>query len=54
MNFTISATKEYFQGNQLLANGIDATKEVQPAITAFKRAEDLMQRALNTNTMIVI
>ena len=45
--FTISATKEYFQGNQLLANGIDATKEVQPAITAFKRAEDLMQRALN-------
>ena len=45
--FTISATKEYFNGNQLLANGIDATKEVQPAITAFKRAEDLMQRALN-------
>jgi len=45
--FTISATKEYFQGNQLLANGIDATKEVAPAITAFKRAEELMQRALN-------
>ena len=47
--FTIAATKEYFNGNQLLANGIDATKEVQPAITAFKRAEELMQRAL-TNT----
>ena len=45
--FSIAATKEHFNGNQLLANGIDATKEVQPAITAFKRAEELMQRALN-------
>ena len=45
--YSIAATREYFQGNQLLANGIDATLEVQPAITAFKRAEDLMQRALN-------
>ena len=43
--FTISATKEYFNNNQLIANGVDA--EVGPSITAFKRAEDLMQRALN-------
>ena len=47
--FTIAATKEYFNGNQLLANGLDVTKEVTPAISAFKRAEELMQRAL-TNT----
>ena len=43
--FTIAATKEYFKGNQLIANGVD--NEVAPSITAFKRAEDLMQRALN-------
>ena len=43
--FTIAATKEYFNNNQLIANGVDA--EVGPSITAFKRAEDLMQRALN-------
>jgi hypothetical protein len=43
--FTIAATKEYFNNNALIANGVDA--EVAPSITAFKRAEDLMQRALN-------
>ena len=43
--FTIAATKEYFKGNQLIANGVD--NEVAPSVTAFKRAEDLMQRALN-------
>ena len=43
--FTIAATKEYFNGNSLIPNGVDA--EVGPSITAFKRAEDLMQRALN-------
>ena len=43
--FSISVTKEYFKGNQLIANGVD--NEQAPAITAFKRAEDLMQRALN-------
>ena len=43
--FTIASTKEYFKGNQLIANGVD--NEVAPSITAFKRAEDLMERALN-------
>ena len=43
--FTIAATKEYFNNNQLIGNGVD--NEVGPSITAFKRAEDLMQRALN-------
>ena len=43
--FTIAATKEYFNNNALITNGVDA--EVAPSITAFKRAEDLMQRALN-------
>ena len=43
--FTIAATKEYFNGNSLITNGVD--NEVGPSITCFKRAEDLMQRALN-------
>ena len=43
--YTIAATKEYFNGNSLITNGVD--NEVGPSITAFKRAEDLMQRALN-------
>ena len=43
--YTIAATKEYFNGNSLITNGVD--NEVGPAITCFKRAEDLMQRALN-------
>ena len=43
--YTIAATKEYFDGNSLILNGVD--NEVGPSITAFKRAEDLMQRALN-------
>ena len=43
--YTIAATKEYFNNNALINNGVD--NEVGPSITAFKRAEDLMQRALN-------
>ena len=43
--YTVAATKEYFNNNALINNGVD--NEVGPSITAFKRAEDLMQRALN-------
>ena len=43
--FTIAATKEYFDGNTLLGNGVQG--EVDPVITAFKRAADLMNRSLN-------
>ena len=37
--------KNTSNGNVFIANGID--NEGAPSITAFKRAEDLMQRALN-------
>ena len=43
--YTLAATKEYFNGNSLITNGVD--NEVGPAITAFKRAADLMNRAAN-------
>ena len=43
--YTIAATKEYFAQNALISNGVD--NEVGPAITAFKRAADLMNRAAN-------
>jgi len=43
--YTIAATKEYFAQNALISNGVD--NEVGPAITAFKRAADLMNRAVN-------
>ena len=43
--YTIAATKEYFAQNALISNGVD--NEVAPAITAFKRAADLMNRAAN-------
>ena len=43
--YTVSVTKEYFYQNQLITNGVD--NEVDPSITAFKRAEELMQRAAN-------
>ena len=43
--YTVSVTKEYFYQNQLIGNGVD--NEVDPSITAFKRAEELMQRAAN-------
>ena len=43
--FTIAATKEYFDGNTLLGNGVQG--EVDPVITAFKRAAALMNRSLN-------
>jgi hypothetical protein len=43
--YTVSVTKEYFYQNQLISNGVD--NEVDPSITAFKRAEELMQRAAN-------
>ena len=43
--YTIAATKEYFNGNSLIANGVD--NEIAPSITAFKRAADLMNRAVN-------
>ena len=44
--YTIAATREYFaNANTLLANGVDF--EVGPSITAFKRAADLMNRAVN-------
>ena len=43
--YTIAATKEYFNNNALISNGVD--NEVGPSITAFKRAADLMNRAVN-------
>ncbi|MGA1402631.1 MAG: hypothetical protein ACO312_05780, partial [Candidatus Nanopelagicaceae bacterium] len=43
--YTIAATKEYFNNNALIGNGVD--NEVEPSITAFKRAADLMNRAVN-------
>ena len=46
--FTIAATKEYFDANDgtvLISNGVD--NEVAPSITAFRRAQDLMNRAVN-------
>ena len=43
--YTLAATKEYFDGNSLITNGVD--NEVGPSITAFKRAADLMNRAAN-------
>ena len=43
--YTIAATKEYFDGNGLITNGVD--NEVGPSITCFKRAADLMNRAVN-------
>jgi len=43
--YTIAATKEYFNSNSLISNGVD--NEVGPSITAFKRAADLMNRAAN-------
>jgi hypothetical protein len=43
--YTIAATKEYFSNGSLIANGVD--NEVDPSITAFKRAADLMNRAIN-------
>ena len=43
--YTIAATKEYFNNNALIGNGVD--NEVGPSITAFKRAADLMNRAVN-------
>ena len=43
--YTIAATKEYFNQGSLIANGVD--NEVGPSITAFKRAADLMNRAVN-------
>ena len=43
--YTIAATKEYFDGNSLITNGVD--NEVGPSITTFRRAQDLMNRAVN-------
>ena len=43
--YTIAATKEYFNQGSLIANGVD--NEVGPSITAFKRAADLMNRVVN-------
>ena len=43
--YTIAATKEYFDNNGLITNGVD--NEVGPSITAFRRAQDLMNRAVN-------
>ena len=43
--YTIAATKEYFSNGSLITNGVD--NEVDPSITAFKRAADLMNRAIN-------
>ena len=43
--YTIAATKEYFNGNSLITNGVD--NEIDPSITCFKRAADLMNRAVN-------
>jgi len=43
--YTIEATKLYFDSNGLIANGVD--NEVDPSITAFRRAQDLMNRAVN-------
>lgn len=43
--YTLAATKEYFAQNALISNGVD--NEVGPSITAFKRAADLMNRAVN-------
>jgi len=43
--YTIAATKEYFDANGLIVNGVD--NEVGPSITAFKRAADLMNRSIN-------
>ena len=43
--YTLAATKEYFDNNGLITNGVD--NEVGPSITAFRRAQDLMNRAAN-------
>ena len=44
--YTIAATKEYFtNATTLLPNGL--VNEINPSITAFKRAADLMNRAVN-------
>jgi hypothetical protein len=44
--YTIAATKEYFtNATTLLTNGVAG--ETGPSITAFKRAADLMNRAVN-------
>jgi len=43
--YTIAATKEYFSSGALISNGVD--NEVGPSITAFRRAQDLMNRAVN-------
>ncbi|NBR26389.1 MAG: hypothetical protein EBU08_21925, partial [Micrococcales bacterium] len=44
--YTIAATKEYFTNSTtLLSNGLAG--ETAPSITAFKRAADLMNRAVN-------
>ena len=43
--YSIAATKEYFDANGLITNGVD--NEVGPSITAFRRAQDLMNRAVN-------
>ena len=43
--YTIAATKEYFDNNSLILNGVD--NEVGPSVTAFRRAQDLMNRAVN-------
>jgi hypothetical protein len=44
--YTIAATKEYFtNATTLLTNGVAG--ETGPSITAFRRAQDLMNRAIN-------
>ena len=44
--YTIAATKEYFtNATTLLTNGVAG--ETGPSITAFRRAQDLMNRAVN-------
>ena len=53
--YTVAATREYFRDGALFDNGIQSNpdespnggSEVGPSITAFKRAADLMNRAVN-------
>ena len=44
--YTIAATKEYFNNNSLYSNGIEFA-EVEPSITAFKRVADAINSAIN-------
>jgi len=48
--YTIAATKEYFDANGLITNGVD--NEVGPSVTAFKRAADAMNLAVNNGLYV--